>query len=347
MNVLNIRLQLDGVSYCRQVRESTIKETCMAMKDFIACIGDIDFQDVQHSHGEQFAQYCLDKGNSPATTAKKLRHLKRLFQLARERRQLDENPLWYVKQPKVAKRKVNIFTEDQSYRLVRAARQFQNKHPLVEWELLVRTALCTAMRRGEMLNLTWQDIDFERKTAEVSPKRNDCNTWQWHIKDTDRRTLPLTDELITLLADLQSHQPEGCPYVFVPTQRYDFIKKSMHEGKWTVEKGRCPLNNFTRHFKQILSLAGIKDREFHDIRRTCLSKWLASGLSEFEVMTLAGHSKFETTRNFYLAVSNDLVERARAVSGMTISPNSVTHLSRTPEIVQNEKGPTSITACQP
>ncbi len=334
IDVVSMRLSLflqDSVKRTRgQVRESTSMETCKAMKDFIACVGDIDFRDVQHSHGEQFVQYCLDKGNSPATTAKKLRHLKRLFQLGRERRQLDDNPLCFVKQPKVAKRRVNIFNDDQCSRLIKGARQFQDTYPSVEWDIFIRTALCTAMRRGELLNLIWQDIDFERKTVEVSPKDNGCNTWEWHIKDTDRRTLPLTDDLITLLANLQTSQPEGCSYVFVPPHRYNLIQQLRLEGKWSVEKGRCPLNNFTRQFKKIMSFAGIKSGEFHDVRRTCLSKWLSSGLSEFDVMNLAGHSKFETTRRFYLAVSSDLVERARAVSVSTSLPVSVTHLSHTP-----------------
>jgi hypothetical protein len=34
-------------------------------------------------------------------------------------------------------------------------------------------------------------------------------------------------------------------------------------------------------------------------------------MSEYDVMTLAGHSNFATTHKFYLAVADDLVERAR------------------------------------
>lgn len=36
----------------------------------------------------------------------------------------------------------------------------------------------------------------------------------------------------------------------------------------------------------------------------------AQGLSEFEVMTLAGHAMFETTHRFYLAVAQDILDRA-------------------------------------
>ncbi len=87
-----------------QVRPSTLRENRMVMMtDFIKCMGDIDIRQVQHQHGERFIRARLDKGNSPATVAKKIRHLKRLFQLAVDRDQLDINPLRRLKQPKSPK----------------------------------------------------------------------------------------------------------------------------------------------------------------------------------------------------------------------------------------------------
>ncbi|OHB49687.1 MAG: hypothetical protein A2Y10_05895 [Planctomycetes bacterium GWF2_41_51] len=295
-----------------QVRESTLREAKMAMRDFIKCIGDIDYLNVKHQDGEYFLQHFLEKGNSPATVGKKLRHLKRIFQLALERRQLEENPLHFIKQPKVAKKLVRILSPQDCETLIKAATQYQATKNYLQWELLIKLALCTAMRRGELLNITWRDIDFDKKTIEVSPKPDSDFTWLWRIKDTDRRKLPLTDQVVTMLAELQSIVSEGYPYVFVPSERYDYIRNVRKSGKWFEEHGKCPINNFTRQFQNILKMAGLKDFEFHDLRRTCLSRWLERGLSEFEVMNLAGHSTFETTRKFYLAVNNNLVDRARA-----------------------------------
>lgn len=307
-----------------QVRESTLREANGAMNDFIRCIGNIDYRAVRQQHGELFVRGCLDHGNTRATAAKKVKHLKRLFQLAVDRRQLDENPLRQVKQPKTPMRKVHIFTDEECRRLTRAAQQFQEKRKLlrrgkrkrvlIEWELLVRTALCTGMRRGELLNATWKDIDFGAKTVDVSPKTNTEFTWEWYIKDAERRTLPLTEDILTLLAEHQARVSAGCPYVFVPMSRYYHIQKLRKHSEWTVEKGKCPLNNFTRQFNAIQNMASVEQGEFHDLRRTCLTNWLSGGLSEFEVAYLAGHSTFETTRRFYLAVRQDLVSRARVVS---------------------------------
>jgi len=321
-----------------QVRESTLYQARIAMEHFIEVIGDVDYSCIRHSHGELFVQSCLDTGNSPATVAKKIRHLKRIFQLAVERGQLEDNPLRCVKQPRRPRRKVRVFSKDECCRLLRAAKAYQgllsaNKRRVsqpIEWELLIKAALCTGMRRGELLNTTWKDIDFERKTIDVTPKRETVETWEWNIKDTDRRTLPLTDEMVHLFAEHQARQAEGYPYVFIPARRYDNIQQLRKDGQWTIQLGANPINNFDRQFRIILKMAGIGDGEFHDLRRTCLSNWFANGLREYDVTTMAGHASFETTRQFYLAVSGDLIERTREASGKAMEEISVANLLQMP-----------------
>ena len=58
----------------------------------------------------------------------------------------------------------------------------------------------------------------------------------------------------------------------------------------------------------------------HDIRRTAITNWFYHGLSICDVMKLAGHSKFETTYNFYLQVKDGLLDRARKAITHIVSP---------------------------
>lgn len=210
-----------------QVRESTLVERSIAMRHFIKAIGDIDYLKVEHQHGECFVQACLDRGNSLSTINKKISGLKRLFQLAVERGQLEKNPFQHVHKRKVPRRKVHVYTDDECDRLLRSAKEFfchSKWMPCVPWDLLIVVALCTGMRRGELLNTTWWNIDFDKQTVDVSPKKDTNQTWEWDIKDADRRTPPLTEEVVLLLAKHQEKQPEGYPYVFVPPKRYDRIQ---------------------------------------------------------------------------------------------------------------------------
>lgn len=186
------------------------------------------------------------------------------------------------------------------------------------------------MRRGELLNTTWSDIDFDAKTIKVAPKRDTDETWEWNIKDTDRRLLPLTNEIIHLLAEHQGEQSSGYPYVFIPPKRYDRIQKKRAEGKWTIRDGLYPLNNFDKQFSLILERAGVDEGEFHDFRRTCISNWLENGMKEYEVMRLVGHASFATTHKFYLAVSKRLISCAREASKQVLGTDFVAHLLRAP-----------------
>jgi integrase len=61
---------------------------------------------------------------------------------------------------------------------------------------------------------------------------------------------------------------------------------------------------------------------FHDLRRAALSKWFASGLREHDVMVLAGHARFSTTYQFFLAVRRNLVDRARRVASFWHAPRA-------------------------
>ncbi|MFC1636623.1 tyrosine-type recombinase/integrase [Planctomycetota bacterium] len=302
-----------------QIRESTRRIAEAAMNDFIRIIGNIDFQSVTLAHGEVYRQACLDRGNSSATVSKNLRAMKRLFKLAVNRKQLDESPLQHIAMPKSPKKKINIYADDQCRQILKAAREYAAKWDAkksVKWDLLITVALATAMRRAELLNCTWGDVDFDAQTIEVNPKQDTKETWEWLVKDADHRTLPLTEEIVQMLVDHQAQQPEGYPYVFVPTARYDYIQEVLRpKGKWTLTDSRLKVvNNFRRQFNKILRKAGVKEGTFHDFRRTAISMWLANGMSEHDVMVLAGHASFATTHKFYLAVADDLVHRARTAT---------------------------------
>ena len=106
-----------------QVRATTLKEVARSMRDFVACVGDIDVQDVRYEHGERFIQYCMTKNLTAGTTTKKVKHLKRVFQLAEDRGQPDRHPLRRLKPPKAPRRKIHVCTEDECHNLCKAARQ--------------------------------------------------------------------------------------------------------------------------------------------------------------------------------------------------------------------------------
>jgi len=309
-----------------QIRQSTRREYRSSMEDFIRVIGNIDYRKVCLKDAEFYRQNCLDRGNSPATVAKKLTEIKCVFNTAVARNQLDENPFKRIKRPKCSQKGINIYSDSECERIMKTAKELSeksNEQTHLRWDILIVIALSTALRRGEILNCAWGDIDFEEQTIKVSPKANTTETWEWLIKDTDCRTLPLTDGLTQLLINHQSRQPESHPYVFVPPVRYDYIQSELRaKGKWTYSDSRLKvISNFNPNFRKILRKAGVKKGKFHDLRRTAICNWFKEGMREYDVMKLAGHADFKTTHKYYLHVHDDLVDRAREVTTRGLCKN--------------------------
>lgn len=295
----------------KQIRQSSKIEYERAMNHFIDAVGNIDYQFVTHRHGEHFLQYALDKGWSKATVKKRLREISRFFQVAVLRGQLDENPLRNVKAPKAPKKNIRIYSLDECRRMLKTATEYKGQDGL-NWALLITLALTTGMRKSEILNVVWDDIDFEKMTIDVQAKKETEYTWQWDVKDSDYRTLPLTEQVTQVLADLQTNYPACHPYVLIPPARYDRIQHLRRQGKWDTVSARLKIvNNFTRQFSEILKLAAVKHGTFHDLRRTALSNLIAEGISEYHVMKIAGHAKFSTTHEFYLEVTGDVLSQTR------------------------------------
>ena len=318
-----------------QVRETTLAHYGFTVRFFIEAVGNIYIHQVKLEHGERFIQFCIDKGNSESTISKHIRQMKRLFQLGVNRGQLPSNPLSKLKELKFTPRPIRTLSPDECSRIFKAVVDLRDKLEL-RWDLMVGLALSIGLRKGEILNLTWWDIDFEKKLVEVKSKKETAETWSWQPKDSEIRILPLAEPLVSLFAAHQNQQAEGLPYVFLTKERYERIQAKRKAGKWNCFDSLSPVSSFTKQFQKILKTANIEPLEFHDLRRTALSNFFYSGLDSISVQKIAGHSNLKTTASFYLAIRPDLIEKARQASSGFVA--DLAHLWHTaPSGSNNEK----------
>ena len=70
------------------------------------------------------------------------------------------------------------------------------------------------------------------------------------------------------------------------------------------------MNNIKREWGQIRLAAGLQDVTIHDLRRSSITNW-ARVLPIHVVQELAGHANIETTRRYYLAVTQNDMAAAR------------------------------------
>jgi integrase len=163
---------------------------------------------------------------------------------------------------------------------------------------------------SEVLNLTWADVDFEKNRVRIVRKQAIGGLTDWEPKDHEGRLLPAPLETMQALADLQQLSAEGCAYVFILGDRLQCLQDAKKAGKWSGRQ--LVLNNLHRQFKLIRKKAGVAKFTFHDLRRTCITNW-AGRLPMHIVQKLAGHSDMKTTQQYYLAVQEDDLEKARKV----------------------------------
>jgi integrase len=149
---------------------------------------------------------------------------------------------------------------------------------------------------GEVLNLTWRDIDFAEGRLRVVAKRGEADMLDWSPKDKDMRILPVPAPAINLLTKLQLDPSAGGVYLFV-------IGKGPNAGQ------RMGRNNVWRDFDAIRRKAGLPKCCMHDLRRSFCTN-LSRAMPMHVVQELAGHSDIRTTRRFYVQVEPELMQRA-------------------------------------
>lgn len=152
---------------------------------------------------------------------------------------------------------------------------------------LVLTAMLTGLRRGELFNLAWQDIDLQAGEVVVRAKG---------AKSGKTRTVPLRDECREVLATWKQLTEYSQPgdYVF------------------PNKKGER-LDNVKTSFSNLLKAADITGFRFHDLRHHCASMLVQADVSLYTVKEWLGHSDFKMTQRYAHLAPDNLKEAARTL----------------------------------
>ncbi|MDP3042040.1 MAG: site-specific integrase [Candidatus Omnitrophota bacterium] len=143
-------------------------------------------------------------------------------------------------------------------------------------------ALNTGMRKSEILNLKWHDIDFKGDIIYLLKTKNN-----------NKREIPMNDAVKTALIKVKRH----------PESQYIFCGKN---GK--------PMQNIRKSFFTALKKAGIINFRFHDLRHTFASQLVTFGVDLNTVRELLGHKSLEMTLR-YSHLSPDHKKRAVDILG--------------------------------
>jgi integrase len=179
-----------------------------------------------------------------------------------------ENPIALLRKPKQGKGRDRRLSTDEAARFERALEACPKK--LVR--LVVRFAIHTAARQGEILGLRNKDVDLKRRIVIFRDTKNG-----------DDRTVPLTKDALAVLQQLGS---QNGVYTFPVTR--------------TV---------ITRAWRHILQRADIRDFRFHDLRHEATTRLFERGLSTMEVQKITGHKTLAMLLRYTQMDVRHIVER--------------------------------------
>jgi len=292
-----------------QVAYATLDDQRRALQFFENFIGgSIILSKIKPRHAEAFIAHRLSTVPSIATVNKDIRTLRSVFNSAIEPRGYlaeGQNPFAKIKERKTTENEIR-YVEIAEYLAL------MNKAKNLWWRGFLSIAYGSGLRRNEILNLTWKNIDFENQLITVAAKKESKKLIQWDPKSRRNRIVPMSDESTQFLADLQLRAKEGFPYIFVSPQRLKRIRERQKVGTWTPRSQI--VNNLDRNFRLLRNKAGVDECVLHDLRRSAITNW-AKKLPIQVVQQLAGHSDISTTRKYYLAVrSEDLASASKLLN---------------------------------
>lgn len=238
--------------------------------------------------------------------------LQKVFSYAVRHRVIPFSPMEALGKPKLSPHEANFLTLNESNALAAELDGFE------PYGLIVRFAVWTGLRAGELAALRLRDIDLLHKEVRVERTMSLVREgWIYTPPKSERsrRTVPLLDEsLITELREyLQRHPYRANPEVGL------WPGKIKGHPLATFDRAFDPKGFYRYSFKPAAKATGKPTLKFHELRHTFASLMVSFGVSMFELSRLMGHSSITVTDGVYAHMYkkdySDLRERiARATA---------------------------------
>ncbi len=208
---------------------------------------------------------CKGKMRSSTTVVRYLASLSHAFAIAvKDWEWLQENPIMKISKPKISNGRTRFLNEDEKAKLIQACRESESKglYPIVI------LALSKGMKRSEIMNLKWGDVDLVKGAILFQATKNG-----------ERRYIPLLGMALDLLHRRYINQVADVLIFPAPQSQ---SKPLDIRSAWNTA----------------LRNAGIANFRFHDLRHTAASYLAMNQASLLEIGTLLGHKTVQMTKRY-------------------------------------------------
>jgi integrase len=171
------------------------------------------------------------KALSAWTRQKMLRHCKTIFQKAVTWGLIPVNPFQEIRPFKLFTTRWHYLTPTEYTRLLDVA-------PTLQTKALYALGYTAGLRFGEMVSLTWDNIDWEKGEVVIENRAATANMPPFSLKDYEARRIPLPKHTLDILRELQTKARFKCPFILLGEERYRTVLENWRKYQ---KEGRRPL----------------------------------------------------------------------------------------------------------
>ena len=181
----------------------------------------------------------------------------------------------------------------------------------VQDRTLIRLALTTGMRSGEILALRWKDIDMTDNILSIDHTINFPGGGKYVLgtpkTKSSRRKIKFQKKIAEHFTELRQYQDQRQELAGSEWNDLDFV--FCNDFGRPLTQGGMP----RKILYPALERAGVKKIRFHDLRHTSLSHMIAKGVVITDVSAIAGHANVSITMSLYAHALPDASNRATIV----------------------------------